>query len=622
MSRLNPEADLVAGPSRGERGSARGCPGMVPEGRAYGGTIISPCHAPWHLDDHRGGVVQHGERVHCSSSSERAFCSPRDCIPGHPSSGPRNQPGPGALVGEQLDGVPGWSLPAAAVLDPQPLRCESRMDRETGDVSPGQPRSCEAVRGDMGLGQECPYDRRGKLYWPERAQRGSDIEKEGPCDRKAMMHRACVRAPDGPAATPCTGTAHLLTEMSCPRYGRDDHLQPRGWTLGAAEILRQLPGSMSLPVSTNATGTWLGHSGVLATQTQSTVKGAASPGSGASCVLDPGPTSVSQPNRGAEQTVGVGSHPTGQRRGNEIPPTHTTHTSFSSSYYMGSSTLSSSAFGRIGAGVGEEEPAGTHTVLCSGVPTVNLVDSSEGTLVTASPRSTIQGYETEPQRSALSKGQHARQRAGKRNREGVSERTSPGTESGSATGTPPSQLEWWSPSPRDRRHRPTRVSERVRCPRDRGHSSPSSSNDRGSTPLLAPGLCATMPNSMPTHPEVGWLVAMLPSVHAVATATRSIATQADELLSSIRAIVAGYYGDCITPNTPAAHCSTPAVHQYMPAVTSRTPAAHCSTPAVHQYLPAVTYHTPAVIYNTPAAHCSTPAVHQYMPAVTSHTPAA
>src|SRR6185436_1511335 len=60
----------------------------------------------------------------------------------------------------------------------------------------------------------------------------------------------------------------------------------------------------------------------------------ASPGSGASCVLDPGPTSVSQPNRGAEQTVGVGSHPTGQRRGNEIPPTHTTHTSFSSSYYM------------------------------------------------------------------------------------------------------------------------------------------------------------------------------------------------------------------------------------------------------------------------------------------------
>src|SRR6185436_7723537 len=282
MSRLNPEVDLVAGPSRGKRGSTRGCPGMVSEGRAHGGTIISPCPAPWHLDDHRGGVVQHGERVHCSFSSEHAFCCPRDCIPGHPSSGPKNQPGPGALVGEQLDGVPGWSLPAAAVLDLQPLRCGSRMDWETGGVSPGQLRSREAVRGDMGLGQECPYDRRGKLYWPERAQRGSDIEKEGPCDRKAMMHRARVCAPDGPAATPCTGTAHPLMEMSCSRYGRDDHLQPRGWTLGAAEIPRQLPGSMALPVSTNATGTWLGHSGVLAIQIQSTVKGAASPGSGAS----------------------------------------------------------------------------------------------------------------------------------------------------------------------------------------------------------------------------------------------------------------------------------------------------------------------------------------------------
>src|SRR6185436_5629996 len=106
----------------------------------------------------------------------------------------------------------------------------------------------------------------------------------------------------------------------------------------------------------------------------------------------------------------------------------------------------------------------------SSVPTVNLVDSSEGTLVTTSPRLPTQGYKTEPQRSALSKGQHARQRAGKQNR----------------------------------------ARERVMCPRDRGHSSPSSSNDRGSTPSLAPGLCAVMPNSMPTHPEVGWLVAMLP----------------------------------------------------------------------------------------------------------------
>src|SRR6185436_18750254 len=140
-------------------------------------------------------------------------------IPGHPSSGPKNQPGLGALVGEWLDGVPGWSLPAAAVLDLQPLRCGSRMDWETGDVSPGLPRSREAVRGDMGLGQECPYDQRGKPNWPERALRSSDIEEEGPYDRNAMMHRARVRASEGPAAAPCSGTAHPLAEMSCPRYG-------------------------------------------------------------------------------------------------------------------------------------------------------------------------------------------------------------------------------------------------------------------------------------------------------------------------------------------------------------------------------------------------------------------
>src|SRR6185436_3393326 len=176
--------------------------------------------------------------------------------------------------------------------------------------------------------------------------------------------------------------------------------------------------------------------------------------------------------------VGVRSHPTGQRRGNEIPPSRTADTPFSSSYLLGSSTLTSLALGRIGAGVGEEEPAGTLMIPCSSVPAVNLVDSSVGTLVTASlrppsqaetcmslcssvpavnlvdssvgtlvtalprscarasyvptaaleepgsstlvtmsPRSPAQGYKAEPQRSALSKRQLARQRACKQNRE-------------------------------------------------------------------------------------------------------------------------------------------------------------------------------------------------------------
>src|SRR6185436_21124990 len=83
-----------------------------------------------------------------------------------------------------------------------------------------------------------------------------------------------------------------------------------------------------------------------------------------SCGCDPVPSCTSLPCAGLKQTVGVGSHPTGQRRRDMTLPTHTAQTLLVSLPFSstGLSTLTTTlALQRTGAGVGEEEPAETIT---------------------------------------------------------------------------------------------------------------------------------------------------------------------------------------------------------------------------------------------------------------------
>src|SRR6185436_4172844 len=83
-----------------------------------------------------------------------------------------------------------------------------------------------------------------------------------------------------------------------------------------------------------------------------------------SCGCDPVPSCTSLPCAGLKQTVGVGSHPTGQRRRDLTLPTHTAQTLLVSLpfSYTGLPTLATTlALERTGAGVGEEEPAETIT---------------------------------------------------------------------------------------------------------------------------------------------------------------------------------------------------------------------------------------------------------------------